>query len=114
MSHTYVETNTETLRHAMFAYTAVCNGTCQNGGTCLSPNANCSCPIGYSGEFCEQSTNEKNNFSTIPITILTTPYRVHPGDTGYSPCLAGTSDYTHPVHSGACCEEEEKTSQHEV
>ena len=114
MSHTYVETNTETLRHAMFAYTAVCNGTCQNGGTCLSPNANCSCPIGYSGEFCEQSTNEKNNIS---ITILTTPYSIHAGDTGHIPCLAGTSDYTHPVCSGACCggaKEEEKISQHEV
>ena len=39
-------------------HAAVCEGVCENGGKCLTPNANCSCLSGYSGEHCEISKSD--------------------------------------------------------
>ncbi|XP_061140275.1 protein kinase C-binding protein NELL2 [Syngnathus typhle] len=36
---------------------AMCDGLCQNGGTCLSPN-NCACPQGFTGKRCETDIDE--------------------------------------------------------
>ncbi|XP_054632815.1 protein kinase C-binding protein NELL2 isoform X1 [Dunckerocampus dactyliophorus] len=36
---------------------ATCDGLCQNGGTCLSPN-NCACPQGFTGKRCETDIDE--------------------------------------------------------
>jgi len=36
---------------------AVCSGRCQNGGTCSGPET-CSCPSGFTGQFCENDINE--------------------------------------------------------
>ena len=50
---------------------STCTGiVCQNGGLCLS--GSCSCPVGYTGTFCDKATSSnvayKNNTFT-PITI---------------------------------------------
>ena len=41
--------------YAVSFTSAVCNSTCQNGGTCrvLSSNASCVCPSGYQGSYCQ-------------------------------------------------------------
>ena len=31
----------------------MCNPVCSNGGYCKSPN-NCVCPVGYTGQGCEE------------------------------------------------------------
>uniref|UniRef100_A0A8C6Q8A4 Neural EGFL like 2 n=1 Tax=Nothobranchius furzeri TaxID=105023 RepID=A0A8C6Q8A4_NOTFU len=36
---------------------AMCDGLCQNGGTCVSPN-NCACQQGFTGERCETDIDE--------------------------------------------------------
>uniref|UniRef100_A0A6Q2YQE5 Neural EGFL like 2 n=1 Tax=Esox lucius TaxID=8010 RepID=A0A6Q2YQE5_ESOLU len=36
---------------------AICDGLCQNGGTCVSPN-NCICQPGFTGKRCETDINE--------------------------------------------------------
>lgn len=37
---------------AFFVCLDLCNGSCQNGGTCVAPNT-CSCPRGWTGDFCQ-------------------------------------------------------------
>ncbi|XP_014004287.1 protein kinase C-binding protein NELL2 [Salmo salar] len=36
---------------------AMCDGLCQNGGTCISPN-NCICQLGFTGKMCETDIDE--------------------------------------------------------
>ncbi|XP_063419667.1 uncharacterized protein LOC134704814 [Mytilus trossulus] len=39
------------IDHTYLSFTAICSPKCQNGGTCIRPNA-CSCPAGYEGDIC--------------------------------------------------------------
>ena len=60
-----------TCRHCIHAHihAAVCDepGFCQNGGSCLYPNVNCSCRLGWGGDTCEQS--KTNTWSSIHYTM---------------------------------------------
>lgn len=57
-----------------------CKGTiCQNSGACI--NGTCSCPTGYTGQFCEQSIiiYVNNTFTPVILTANNTISRLQPG-----------------------------------
>ena len=56
-SATWVILPTMSITTVIFVYCtlAVCAaGFCENGGSCLHPNTNCSCISGWSGDRCQQ------------------------------------------------------------
>src|ERR1700733_4558571 len=57
-----------------------CKGViCQNSGACI--NGTCSCPTGYTGQFCEQSiiVYVNNTYTPVIITANDVTARLQPG-----------------------------------
>ena len=83
---------------------ACSNVTCQNGGTCV--NGKCSCPTGYTGNFCETAaqssiTYVNNTYTTMLITVNDVQSKLqvnssvtYPGTPGKTVTVNATTAYT--------------------
>ena len=62
------------LTSTVYFFVAICNeDICKNGGMCLFPNINCSCPDGWEGAHCETGkhfTGTKREWFSVPLHIL--------------------------------------------